>query len=149
MRKHGFTMLEILVVLAVLAILIGTALPRVKGMQDLATVSKIKAELKQVKTAVETYYLNRIPHVFPASTPTLIGDVLLAEPNPVTSSPPLRDPFGATATTEYNYLLSGNGMYYVIYSRGLGSNGSASISNAGVASPINGAYCATNGTGCE
>ncbi|HPN89170.1 MAG TPA: prepilin-type N-terminal cleavage/methylation domain-containing protein, partial [Candidatus Omnitrophota bacterium] len=43
MKKQGFTILEILVVLAVLAILIAMAVPRIKGMQDQANISKVKS----------------------------------------------------------------------------------------------------------
>jgi|GEM_PF-1503414 len=120
MNKKGFTILEILVVLSVIAILIGIAVPRLKGMQDQANISKAKAELKTLQAAIVSYYTNSSPNAYPP-TSTTVATTSLITATPQIISTALYDPWGATATTEYNYVLSANGQYYVISS--VGPNG--------------------------
>jgi len=118
--KKGFTILEILVVLSVIAILIGIAVPRLKGMQDQANISKAKAELRALQAAIVSYYTNTSPNAYPP-TSTTVGATYLTTATPQIISSPLYDPWGATSTTEYKYVLSSNGKYYVIGS--VGPNG--------------------------
>jgi len=120
MNKKSFTILEILVVLAVVALLIGIAVPRLRGMQDQSNIARVKVELSSLKSAVESYYANISPHVYPPTTTTL-GASYLVTANPQIITIPFYDPWGATSTTEYNYKLSTNGQYYVISS--VGPNG--------------------------
>jgi len=120
MKNKGFTILEILVVLSVIAILIGIAVPRLKGMQDQANISKAKAELKTLQAAIVSYYTNTSPNAYPP-TSTTVATTSLITATPQIISTALYDPWGATSTTEYNYVLSANGQYYVIAS--VGPNG--------------------------
>jgi len=120
MKKKGFTILEIMVVLAVIVIIIGIAGARSKGMKDQALISRANTELKQLQLAVVSYYYNSSPHVYPPTSTTVAASYLVsANPQIIRSS--LYDPWGATATTEYNYVLSSNGQYYAISS--VGPNG--------------------------
>ena len=66
--KKGFTILELLVVISVLVILIGIAIPRFKGMQDAGRVAQAKGELQTVQTAIESYYMNASPNAYPSSS---------------------------------------------------------------------------------
>ncbi len=137
MGKKGFTLLEILVVLTVLAILIGIAVPRIKGMQDQANIQKAKGELKTLQTAVETYKLNT------GSYPTAITGTTLTNASPaiITANP--ADPFLAGSDT-YGYKQAGN--YYVIYSVGMDSTYNiTSINSSGVLTGTVGSnICVTN-----
>lgn len=54
--KEGFTLIELMVVLAVLGILAAVAVPRFSDMTGKANLVKAKNELKQVQTALELYY---------------------------------------------------------------------------------------------
>ena len=140
-KKKGFTILEILVVLSVIAILIGIAIPRFKGMQDAANVSKAKAEMKVYQAAVESYKNNT--GAYPATSTTL-GTTLAAATPQITAA--LTDPF--KANTDYNYILSASGSYYVIASVGsLGTGAVTAISDAGVITKTLAPLCATNGPG--
>ena len=147
--KKGFTIIELLVVISVLVILIGIAIPRFKGMQDAAKVAQAKSELQTMQAAIESYYMNLTTKVYPPSS-TTVGQsyFLTAVPQIISSTPPY-DPFGATTTTEYNFLKSSDGNYYVIYSLGASGSGTATIATSGgTVTTSSGALCVTNGTGC-
>lgn len=116
-RERGFTLIELMIVMAVIAILVGIALPRFKGMKDEANVAKSNGELRALKTALESYYIHQSPHAYPATTTTVCAtNLLIAKPRLIEVE--LYDPFGATSTTEYNYSRSANGKYYVVFSAG-------------------------------
>ncbi len=143
MGKKGFTLLEILVVLTVLAILIGIAVPRIKAMQDQANIQKTKSELKTLQTAVETYKLNH------AAYPANIGAALTGETSPVITTA-LSDPFSSGGAAPYGYQVTGN--FYVLY--GYGADQTVSISAISSTGTITGSasldVCLTNasdGTG--
>ncbi len=154
MKNKGFTILEILVVLAVLAILIGMAVPRIKGMQDQGSITKVKSELKSLQTALESYRINRNPNAYPPASKenkASITATTLVLTSPQILSSIMYDPFGATGTTEYRYLLSSNGTYYVVASNGPDGKGASDITidDAGaVVKSTTDDICVTNGSGC-
>jgi len=137
MRK-GFTIIELLIVIAVISILIGIALPRFKGMQDEGNIALAKAELRTLQTAVESYYIhnsNTYPATGSAALETALGS---AVPSIIDYVP--TDPFSSTGG-DYVYVMGGtNSKFYIIYSVGPGGNGSASISSDTV-SETNGSSC--------
>ena len=162
MKKQGFTILEILVVLAVLAILIGIAVPRIQGMQEQANIMKVKSELKTIQLAVESYYVNN--GEYPDSNggnEFVVTSKYLSNARPQIVPGPMIDPFGFGKFTEYFYKTSDNGKYYVIGSVGLFDksaedimNGSFGVEDTGVLTAgalgmvAQGLLCVTNGTGC-
>ena len=146
--KKGFTILELLVVLTALVVLAGITIPRIKGMQDESGKARARAELRTLRTALESYYDNAIPHAYPATSAT-VGASSLVTAAPAVIATPLRDPFGALSTTEYGYILSGNLNYYVAYSVGPdGVAATTAISNAGAVTTGGDDLCVTNGSGC-
>lgn len=120
LKKKGFTILELLIVIAVIAILVGIALPRFKGMQDEGNIARAKGELRMLQTAVESYYIHNN-----STLPTNLTDVQTAVPQIAPSTLPT-DPFGGAA---YNYAK--NGAWFVIYSKGPALDGAASIAADG------------------
>ena len=52
-RKKGFTLVEVLVVLAIVALLAATAVPKVKGIYEDAQFEKAKADAMQIAAAVQ------------------------------------------------------------------------------------------------
>ncbi|KXS45969.1 MAG: general secretion pathway protein G [Candidatus Frackibacter sp. T328-2] len=54
-REEGFTLIELMIVIAVLGILAGIAIPRFSGVQDKAEVAAVKSELKSIQTGLEMY----------------------------------------------------------------------------------------------
>ncbi len=114
MGKKGFTIIELLIVIAVIAILVGIALPRFKGMRDEGNIAKAKGELRTLQTAVESY------RIHDGAYPAAAGwqDTLIAA-KPQIISAAMVDPFGA-ASAQYVLVLSSGttGHFYAIYSVG-------------------------------
>ncbi len=105
---RGFTILEILVVLAVLAILIGMAVPRIKGMQDQGSITRAKSELRTLQTAVESFKVTR------GSYPLHKGWMRKTTPK-IVNERDWTDPW----KNRYHYFQpGGDPQYYFIYSQG-------------------------------
>jgi general secretion pathway protein G len=117
--KRGFTLIEILIVIAVIAILLGITLPRFRGMQEEGSISQAKSELKTLQTALESYYIHNDNEY-----PDDLDDLEDAEPLIVPELP--TDPFNPGE--DYGYDVGGtNNQYYVIYSVGPEGDGEAEI----------------------
>jgi len=134
-KSQAFTILELLVVITVLAILIAIAIPRIQAMQQSANLVKAKKEIATIMSALESYKtFNSTLSEYPSSTTTLQATYLIKS-SPDIISTVFYDPFASTPTTEYNYLCSNNGQYYVVWSVGLpGTNQPTAISDTGVIS---------------
>ncbi|MFA6217747.1 MAG: type II secretion system protein [Candidatus Omnitrophota bacterium] len=145
LQRKGFTIMELLIVIAVISILVGIALPRFRGMQDEGRIAQAKGELRTLQSAVESYYIHN-NNAYPASGATWQTALTAAAPNIIGSA--LTDPF--SSSTQYGYATDGATpvKYYAIYSVGVGANGSAAVSTAGVITETNGSSCiyVTNGT---
>lgn len=136
LKRKGFTILELLIVIAVISILIGIALPRFRGMQDEGNIAKAKGELRTLQTAVESYYIHN-DYAYPATGSAALETALTsAVPNIIDYVP--SDPFGSG---DYVYVNGGtNNGYYIIYSVGPAGTGAAVITNDAVVE--------TNGDSC-
>lgn len=130
-QGKAFTIIELLIVMAVLALLMGIPILAFRGLQDEARKAKAQGDVQTLKVAVESYYKNHA-NVYPplndyqaallASSPSIIDKLMY-------------DPFGETSTTPYRYALSNtdpsNSHYYIIYSIGSGGGGTAYVDNSG------------------
>ena len=140
MRRRGFTIIELLIVMAVIAILVSIGIPSFRAMQTEGWKTKADRDTMALKIAVEAYYKNH--GSFPAESG--YQATLLSETPPMLEST-LDDPFAA-AGTAYAYKLSTGGSYYVIYSIGPGGTGAMSIADTGNASASAGSpIYSTNG----
>ena len=137
----GFTLIELMIVMAVIAILVGIILPNIKGMQQEAQISRAKGELRTLQTAVESYYIHS-SNTYPPTTTTLCASYLNSA-TPRIVEDPAYDPFGDSATEEYNYIRSSDGNYYAIWSEGPAGNGavSAVADSTGDVTETNGSSC--------
>ena len=59
MRKHGFTMIELLVAISILALLVSIAAPRYFGNMDKAKESVLKEDLYVMRDAIDKFYSDR------------------------------------------------------------------------------------------
>ena len=57
-RKGGFTLIELLIVVAIIAILAAIAVPNFLEAQVRSKVSRAKADMRSLATAVESYYID-------------------------------------------------------------------------------------------
>lgn len=64
-RQKGFTLLEIIVVVAIIAILAAYIAPKVTGRVDDARISKAKNDIRALESAVELYKLDNF--VYPST----------------------------------------------------------------------------------
>ena len=112
--RAGFSLLELLIVMAVMAVITSIALPSFRGMRNEAWVTKAENEVETLKTAIKSYYRhhNEIPrslnYLYTAS-PTIVKKAL-------------QDPFhtyGNTYKYVYNFGKDGTDQpIYIIVSRG-------------------------------
>lgn len=131
-KSHGFTLLEILVVITLILIIAGIAIPRFAGVSDEGRRSKAAAELRTLQTALESYVLksNVLPGDAGAVVTALTTPLENANPRLVGNVADFKDPF--TNNLPYKYDIDTNSRYYVIWSigpdrasdiTGIGTNG--------------------------
>ena len=144
--KKGFTIIELVIVISVLIILIGIAIPRMKGMQQSGQVVKVKGELQTLQAAMESYYSNNGNVYAPTSTTPTATYFVGQTPQIIASV--MYDPFN-NGTTEYN-LVSSTAGFYAFGSVGTGGSYTAfSITGTGAVTHTPATtYCVTNGSGC-
>jgi prepilin-type N-terminal cleavage/methylation domain-containing protein len=145
MKSRGFTIIELLIVMAVISILIAIAIPSFKGMQQEARKTKALGDLRTIKTAIEAYYMDH-RNLYPAEASyeaSLVASVPQILPNV------LYDPFGATSTTQYIYQLDSHNpstaTYYIIYSVGPARTATAAVSTSGIVTASTDAIWISNG----
>ena len=117
--EHGFTLLELLVVITLIILIAGIAIPRFAGVTDEGRKAKARGELKTLQTAIESYLLNTSP-TLPAAAGGNLTDIQTAlegaTPRLVGEVTDFVDPF--TASSTYLYKIDTNSRYYVIHSVG-------------------------------
>lgn len=100
---HGFTLVELLLVLMILALIGGLVLPRIIGKAEGAKVKAAALQVDRLTMAVESYYLDT------GSTPDNL-DLLISEPGnvkgwngPYVRASLMKDPWGR----DYEYRYPG------------------------------------------
>lgn len=174
-RQSGFTLIELLIVVAIIAILAAIAVPNFLEAQTRAKVSRAKADIRSIVTAVEAYYVdhNNYPpnlpmiatfnwgeNYFAVTTPvaymTSIPDDVFRLTLPENSTDPNKNSNNRRSFEYYRYgtmsaptpAFTGVEGYSL---RSLGPDqdldfvGSA-LDPGEAISPINGVYDSTNGT---
>lgn len=134
--RRGFTLIELMIVISVMAILIGIALPYFKGMQDEGNSAKCAGELRTLTTGIESYYIHN-DNEYPAqvaTAPTSSWQINLTGATPTIVKNILNDPF--KSSQEYSYVTSAlatGSEYYVVFSVGPdGDPNITTITTAGV-----------------
>jgi len=120
-KQQGFTLLEIMVVVVILGILASLVAPQILGRADDARITKAKADITGIETALDLYQLDN--HQFPSTNQGL--EALVSQPTDspipknykqggyIKSLP--KDPWG----NDYLYLQPGvHNSNYDLYSLG-------------------------------
>ena len=71
--KRGFTLVEIMIVVAIIALLAAIAIPNLLGARKAANDAAAKANLKVLATELETYAAGTGAGAYPADVPGLIA----------------------------------------------------------------------------
>ncbi|UTF58900.1 type II secretion system major pseudopilin GspG [Gilvimarinus sp. DA14] len=119
-RQSGFSLIEIMVVVVIIGLLASIVAPMVLDRADEARVNKVKADFKNIQTALNLYRIDN--YVYPSSEQGL--EALVTKP---TISPVPRnyrqsgyldqlpvDPWGSA----YLYISPGESREYDIYTQG-------------------------------
>lgn len=119
-RRHqgekGFTLVELVIVMAVIALILSVVIPNLRGMQQEGQITKSESELQTLKTAVVSYWRNN-GNVYP---PNIHAALTAASPQVITAV--LADPFLTdVANSTYGYVSGTDatfGPYFAIYTKG-------------------------------
>ncbi|MBF0330512.1 MAG: prepilin-type N-terminal cleavage/methylation domain-containing protein [Candidatus Omnitrophica bacterium] len=138
-KIHGFTIIEILISLAVTMVLLGISFAYFNGMQDHGKILQVKKELITLQSAVESYAAEN--QGMPPDNITT--DLTSASPQIISAS--LVDPFAANGTDTYQYTK--NGKYYAISSVGMDRKANTeAVQASGSVSSDGDDHVKTNGT---
>ena len=114
--QKGFTLVELVMVMAVVAILLSTVMKNTSGMMTEGNNSKVEGELSTLKSAITSYWKNNSSN-YP---PDIHATLLAASPQIITGK--LADPFLTDSGNQTYGYVTGNdavfGHYFVIYSKG-------------------------------
>ncbi len=117
----GFTLLEIMIVVAIIGILALIIVPQVAGRDDEARITAAKANLRAISSALEQYKIDNFN--YPSTQQGLEALVRKPagepearnwNPNGYAKDGALKDPWGRP----YEYLSPGSGSAYDLYSLG-------------------------------
>ena len=136
-QGQGFTLIEMMIVIVVIAILVGVLLPNFRGTQDEANTQKARAEMRTIATALESFYIHN-SNAYPSALTSLTN----VTPRIISRIPD--DPFNGTTDYQYN-TTSG---YYVVWS--FGPDRTAGLTGVNSVGALTGTQlddvCITNGT---
>ncbi len=149
-RNGGFTLIEIMIVVVILAILAAIVVPRVMNAPERARVTRAKTDIQSIVSALQMYKLDNF--IYPTTQQGLQALVAKPDTSPI---PPNwhqylskipRDPWGHP----YKYLYPGtHGESFDVWTDGPADNASGGINNPHVIGnwTIGGTGSSNNGNG--
>ncbi|MFH1428290.1 MAG: type II secretion system protein [Candidatus Margulisiibacteriota bacterium] len=138
-NNRGFTLLEILFVLAVIWIIAGVILPSFRGFENEANISRAESNINVIKMAVESYrryHSGGLPN-------NITTDLIYASPRVIVEvfSDPWKTAVSELAKTGYTYgymtgYVNGFGNIYAIYTVGIDKAGTVTWDTTALANVV-------------
>lgn len=125
-RSRGFTLVELMIFICILAIVYIIAAANVMALQNEARIARANGDLKTLELAMDAYIKRH--NVCPDMNDY---QIVLTREMPSILIGHLFDPFADSANVPYAYSESDNKYNFVVYSIGPGRNGSAKIGDDG------------------
>jgi len=103
-KKKGFTLIELLIVVAIIGIIAGIAIPRFLGARTKANVTRAFADMANIGTALEMYYVDNDEYPTLGEGVTDLGTIIGGDPDLgdyISSIPD--EPFGTDEVPNYRY----------------------------------------------
>ena len=117
MRKEkGFTLVELVIVMSVIALILSIAIPHFHAMQNEGQLTQVEGDLNTLKSAVVAYWKNN-DFVYPPNVHTALTGM-----TPAVITKTLNDPFNTDTTNNtYGYSTGVDttfGAYFIVYTKG-------------------------------
>jgi prepilin-type N-terminal cleavage/methylation domain-containing protein len=132
-RQSAFTLIELLIVVAIIAILAAIAVPNFLEAQTRAKVSRVKSDHRTIATAIESYFVdhNRYP---PQGPVTLAAYPWIGDPTRVYGGDGPQHaagnaPIAWHLSTPVAYLTSTTSVFTDPFFRGFGVNGTQAVND--------------------
>ncbi len=97
-KEKGFTLVELVIVMAVIAVILSVVIPNLRGMQAESQLTKAEGELNTLKSAITSYWRNN--STYPQN---IRADLVNASPQII--SAPVSDPFNTDGSGSYGFQM--------------------------------------------